>query len=343
MDWVLLGLRLSLAATFVIAAASKVVAHARFVEAVRAFGVPAPLARPAAIVVPAAELILAALLVATAYASWGALGAMALLGVFTAAVAVNLLLGRRPDCGCFGETSSAPIGTGTLVRNGTMIAAAAAIWLGERVVVPAAAPVALRSAVLIVVVVAIAIAIARRRSAAASTEVAASPATGEGKRPAPAPSYRPRVMPPGGLPPGTPAPSFALDALDGGTESLEALRAPGRPVLLAFVDPRCVRCAELLPDLAAWQRDRVASFTLALITRYAVEENREKFAPHGVAHVLLQRDREVMDAYAVDATPSMVLIDANGTVAEPLVRWAEHMHALVERIAPLDVDVATRG
>ncbi len=56
---------------------------------------------------------------------WGAVAALALLVVFTGGIAGTLIAGRRPDCHCFGQLYSAPIGWGTLVRNGIMIAVAA--------------------------------------------------------------------------------------------------------------------------------------------------------------------------------------------------------------------------
>ena len=39
------------------------------------------------------------------------------------------------------------------------------------------------------------------------------------------------------------------------TNILDALRAPGKPVLLIFVDPGCGPCTALLPEIGRWQRD----------------------------------------------------------------------------------------
>ena len=43
-----------------------------------------------------------------------------LLSLFVIAIAANLLLGRRPDCNCFGQIKSTPIGWTTVVRNAVL-------------------------------------------------------------------------------------------------------------------------------------------------------------------------------------------------------------------------------
>jgi hypothetical protein len=58
---------------------------------------------------------LALLPVATAW--WGAVAALALLALFLAAIAFSFARGRRPDCHCFGQLHSAPIGSRTVIRN----------------------------------------------------------------------------------------------------------------------------------------------------------------------------------------------------------------------------------
>jgi hypothetical protein len=78
-----------------------------------AFGAPPGVAR----VLPAVELALGGLLIAGFGLPWTALAALVLLAGFTAAVAAQLVRGNKVPCGCFGETSSAPVGRDTLIRN----------------------------------------------------------------------------------------------------------------------------------------------------------------------------------------------------------------------------------
>jgi len=57
----------------------------------------------------------------------GCLGAAGLLALYSAAIAWNLLRGRRDiDCGCFGPALRTELGPGLLIRNGVLLAAAAA-------------------------------------------------------------------------------------------------------------------------------------------------------------------------------------------------------------------------
>ena len=85
----------------------------RWPEQAHAFGTPSVLVP----VVPWVELALGALLLAGFGLPWTALAAVALLGMFTVAVAVNLARGRHPPCACFGSLSRRPLGPAVVVRN----------------------------------------------------------------------------------------------------------------------------------------------------------------------------------------------------------------------------------
>ena len=112
--------RLALAAVFVLAAVAKLADRARSEEAVANFGIPDRLAPTVAFLLPLAELAVAPLLVPASTAGFGAVGASALLGLFTLVVALNLKAGKTPDCHCFGQLGTKRIGPGTLVRNGLL-------------------------------------------------------------------------------------------------------------------------------------------------------------------------------------------------------------------------------
>lgn len=127
---VLLAGRLLLAAVFALSGVAKISDGASSRRAVSDFGVPARLVAPVALLVPCAELATAAALLPTASARWGALGALALLGALSAAVAVQLARGRRPDCHCFGRLRSTPVGRSTLLRNGVLAAVAGFVAWG---------------------------------------------------------------------------------------------------------------------------------------------------------------------------------------------------------------------
>lgn len=77
-------------------------------------------------VLPWMELVVGGLLAAGVGHPWTALAAGGLIAGFTAAVALRLARGEAVPCGCFGETSPQPVGADTLVRNGVLLALAAA-------------------------------------------------------------------------------------------------------------------------------------------------------------------------------------------------------------------------
>ncbi|HZY57747.1 MAG TPA: redoxin domain-containing protein, partial [Rubrobacteraceae bacterium] len=137
------------------------------------------------------------------------------------------------------------------------------------------------------------------------------------------------VQPPAGLPVGCQAPAFSLSGLYGETLTLESLRALGRPVMLFFTDPNCGPCNTLLPEIGRWQQEHAEKLTVSLISRDDPEENRAKAAEHGLQHVLLQKDREVSEAYKAYGTPSAVLVQPDGTIGSPVVGGAEAIRALL--------------
>ena len=109
--------RLLTAAVFVTAAGTKLFDHSGTRESVRDFGVPAPFVLPVSVLLPWVELATAALLIAPATGWWGGLLALVLLATFTVAVSVNLGRGRTPECRCFGQLATSPVGRLTILRN----------------------------------------------------------------------------------------------------------------------------------------------------------------------------------------------------------------------------------
>ncbi|MDQ1396825.1 MAG: hypothetical protein QOG64_2084 [Acidimicrobiaceae bacterium] len=94
----------------------------------RQFGTPAVVVP----LLPWLELVLGALLVAQIGGRWTALGALALLVVFTAAVGVQLARGRRVPCGCFGQSSTDPVSIITIARNVALSALTLVAVVGAR-------------------------------------------------------------------------------------------------------------------------------------------------------------------------------------------------------------------
>jgi uncharacterized membrane protein YphA (DoxX/SURF4 family) len=110
-----------LGGVFLVAAATKVAAGARWKRQAAELGAPASLA----VVLPWVELVLGALLVTQVAIRWAAAAALLLLVAFSAFLVVRLRQGRRPPCACFGGWSSRPLGWGHVARNGALAVLAA--------------------------------------------------------------------------------------------------------------------------------------------------------------------------------------------------------------------------
>jgi peroxiredoxin len=339
----LLVARLVLAAVFVTAAFAKLADRAGSKEALRNFGIPGRILTPVAVLLPVVELAVAVALIPTWSARWGALGALALLVVFTIAIAANLVRGSRPDCRCFGQLHSAPLGWTTLARNAILgvtagfvvwqgwdrPGASATHWLGQ---LTAAEAVALSIAMLSGVVVAVEswllLNLLRQHGRLLLRLDALEDRSRQttGSPPATIPS-QPTV----GLSVGSLAPEFRLTGVEGGTITLRDLRGSSKPVMLLFTDPGCGPCVALMPEIAGWQNDHADKLTIALVSSGTLEANQAKASEHRLEHVLVQEGREVAEAYRGAGTPSAVVVDPDGRIAVPLAAGAESIRSMLRR------------
>lgn len=339
--------RLLLAVVFVIAGVAKLVDLKGSREAMRGFGLPVALANPFGVLLPLVELVVAVALIPLASAWWGAVGALVLVLLFIAGIVYNLARGRTPDCHCFGQLYSKPIGWPTLVRNALLAAVAgfiiafgfnnpglsAVAWFGTLAVAQRVEVIV--GIVLVVLLIGagwLLLEMLRQQGRLLLRIEALEERLAAGGNPTPPVATN---QPQAGLPVGTPAPLFALSGLFGETITLDALRAADRPIILLFSDPGCGPCTALMPELGRWQRDYAGKLTLALISRGAPEANRTKSSEHGISGVLLQKDREVALAYQSNGTPSAVLIGANGTIGSPLAMGADAIRSLVAQAVGL--------
>jgi thiol-disulfide isomerase/thioredoxin len=219
---------------------------------------------------------------------------------FIAGIGYMLSQGRTPDCHCFGQVYSEPVGKATLIRNGVLAALATVLvlrgpdgqgssltgWLDDvsttdRVILG----LVLLSLALVGGLGWLLLQLLQqngrllvRIEALEGTPTIGGPVAAAGSRPQ------------AGLPVGTRAPAFSLSRLDGETVTLDSLRAGGKPVLLVFTDPGCGPCGALLPDIGRWQEEHGQALTIALISRGARDANAAKAGEPGISRVLLQQD-----------------------------------------------------
>jgi hypothetical protein len=222
---------------FAVAAAAKLADRKGLRGTLAGFGLPRRAVGAGAIGLPVAELAVAALLLAGAPARAGALAALALLLLFCTAIARALARGERPDCACFGQVHSAPVGATTLARNaalGTIAALVAVGGPGHIAVQMTPVGVALGLIALAVVLNGLFSWQLLRQNGRLLERVRA-------------------LENPSGLPIGTAAPE--LDVL-----------TPGEPVALVFSEPDCGACAELEPRLERLRQARADSFEIAVVS-----------------------------------------------------------------------------
>lgn len=299
-----------LALVFAIAAIAKLRDRRGFIETLRALGL-SQAGSPAAVTgIPLLEFAVAAMLAVPATTTTGGLAALLVLYIFTLAVIAALLLGRAPDCRCFGSIRPAPIGRTTIIRNAIFAAAAAYVaWplIGGVLLELALAAVTALAVVLGALVVRL-----RRLLAAPRSE--------EG--PLPALPSDPRV--------GEVVPPFDLPAAAGGRVNPAALTAAGKPALLIFMGLNCQACHRMVPTIAAWHQQHAAAFTLAIVMRDSPAANF--MFDHTGPAVLLQGKNEVTEAYGVVLTPAAIVIDTQGRFASGVATGPDEIGRLVAAV-----------
>jgi hypothetical protein len=119
-------LRAAMSLLFAAAAVHKLRDVDGFRRALEGYELLPPLwAVPAGAALIAVELSIALALWLPALSTFAAVAAATLLGLYAAAIAVNLLRGRRDiECGCFGPARRRPISAMLVVRNALLAAAA---------------------------------------------------------------------------------------------------------------------------------------------------------------------------------------------------------------------------
>jgi thiol-disulfide isomerase/thioredoxin len=334
--------RLVLAGVFVVAGGAKLVDPKGTRRAVVAFGAPERTAGALVITLPLAELAVAGLLLPASSADYGSAGAVGLLLLFSAAIAVNLARGRAPECHCFGQLHSAPASWRTLGRNGLLAGVAAlalagslaerdrsaVAWLGR---LDSAEILALTAAAVALALLAaggaaflsllrsygrVLVRLERVEAALAQSGIELDAAA---------------ELPEQGLEPGSAAPPFEVFSVTGEAVSLETLLAPARPLMLLFTSPSCGPCKSLLPRAAEWQREHADELTIAFASDGAPDDVRAEAEEFELQHVLVDEDHRLYSAFQANGTPSAVVIEPEGTIGHWLASGSDWIEVLLRR------------
>lgn len=343
MSVLLLIARLLLAAVFIVSGLAKVVDLKGSQKAVQGFGVPTFLAVPLGTLLPFAELAVVVALIPSAWAWYGAIGALALLLAFIVGISVNLSFGRKPDCHCFGQLHSEPVGASTLIRNVILAAIAGfVIWQGAAYSNVGPSAVSWIATMTVAESIGLVVAIILAILVGIETWLLLQTMTQSGKlltrlelleeEGVPGKNNQPEY----GLPEDSPAPAFELPDLDGNLVSLSSLIAQGienrSPVVLVFTSPTCNPCTAMLPRFAEWQQKYKGEAMMAIIGTGTAEENRAKIGDLNIGPVLLQKDREVAEAYKARGTPSAAAVRYDGSTIGNLAEGEDEIRELLEEL-----------
>jgi peroxiredoxin len=341
MTVILLIARLLVSGVFLAAGAAKCADLKGTRKSLVDFGLPEWLARAGAVLLPLSEIVIALALIPARLAWCGSVAALALLALFILGISTALLRGRKPDCHCFGQLHSKPIGGGLLVRNIALAAVPAFSLLSGEPFPPISAlfqgltpgealllPIAAGCLALLCFQSWLIFQLMRQGGRMLLRLDALE------KQAAPASLQPPSsgAAPPPGLPAGQPAPDFTLEALDGEKVSLAGLLAAGKPLLLLFTHPDCGPCIGLLAETVRWQQEYAGEFRLVLISQGDAKENRAKLKGHNPHLTLRQKEAEISSAYHAHGTPSAVLIRPDGAIGSSLASGAEAIRGLVATI-----------
>lgn len=321
--------RLFLALVFAVAGIAKAADHAGSRGALVGFGVPERLASPLGWCLPFCEIVIALVLIPVASAWWGAVGALALLLIFTAGIGVNLARGQSPDCRCFGQLHSEPVSWATFARNLALVAVAGFVvaqgrdnpgmsalnWLSD-LRTAEVANLILGISVIGLLIILLSRVLKLQKELLGGIEAIRAAVNEEGE---PAPMERKEAAPPQeGLPVGAMASNFTLATISGDEMSLDDLLRYGKSVLLLFAGPSCWGCKILLPMVRVWERDYSDRLTIAVLTNGTLEDNQNKMVKYEISHLLIDEDSTVADDYQAKWTPAAVLIHPDGRIATQL-------------------------
>lgn len=332
MEFLMFFARLALAIVFAVAGLAKLLDLPGSRKSLVEFGLPVALTSAFAVILPLAELACAIALVREHWAVTGAVGATALLTVLSVGLSVNLVRGEAPNCHCFGKLSSSRVTWWTVFRNLVLLAIASLVaWKADQLVfIWPSFSINFFEAAMCAAVGALAVVLTLAfwflfhllkqngrlmlRLEAVESRLKISPS----------------AEPSGGLPLGNPAPAFSLNAIEGGTTTLEQLGKETKYLLLVFTEPGCEACESLQPELAFWQGAYEERVTIVLISGGALEANRDNNAVPSLRNLLLQADREVAGAYLVSVIPSAILVE-EGKIASNIAAGPDAIRGLVQR------------
>lgn len=321
MEFVLLTIRLILFGVLTVAGVAKLLDRAGSEKAIEAFGTPKPFVRTFAVLIPISEIAFGVLLLFTTFSWIAAAGALLLFVTFIGGMLVQLIKGEAPDCHCFGQLHSEPVGSRSLVRNIILAILPVTLLISGRghqglpigetdAQIASNVVLALLSVVVIVAVSYLSRLSAENESLKRRIEFIETIENGG------VPIERDDAGDPtDSLPIGAPFPGFKLPDLTGKQVSSRSLMADAIPTFFLFVGPACKPCKAMLDEFAAWKREFEGKIRFVFVSKGSAAENFERFGEDLGRDILLQKEMEFGAQLYIKWTPSALFVNGDGNIA----------------------------
>lgn len=342
MDEILLILRLFLFGIFALAGVGKLLDLEGSEKAVKGFGVPEALAKPIGIGLPIVEIALAVLFLFVSTSWIASVAGFLLLSAFIGGMIYQIAKGNAPDCHCFGQIHSEPVGKSSLIRNigFAVLALFVAIQGADNQgagLTGSSSNDMVQVVVLLGILVLLAVAVFYLKNILEQQiqiqrrievlELVSRDGVSVEREHAGTPTES--------LPLGSPFPEFELPDLSGKKVKMSDLVRQQKPMLFLFVAPDCGPCNALFPEVEAWTSSHKDKFNLVLVSSGSISDNIAKF---GTEHrVLLQDKREVAEYVRAKWTPTAIYVNASGRIASHPAAGDNAIRELVEKLAVGDL------
>lgn len=344
MSLFLLIIRVVLAALLATAGIAKLADLKGAEKAAKGFGIPGPLATFGPAILSVAEIVLGLMLLFPSVSWFGAIGAAVLLVAFIVMMMYQWSKGNAPDCHCFGQLHSEPVGIKSIIRN--------VIFLGLAAIPLASGPgnqgLQLQSVsvemmptllgTLAVIMLGGALMYLRKIVATQEQlkrrldviEVIAS----EGRS-----VDHEHVSDPNlGLPIGSPLPDLPLTRIGGETVSARSFTNDDKGVLMFFVSPTCEPCQALMPEFEEWSVELADRVKTVFVSSGEEKDNIKKFGGLDQSTVLLDDYRQFAKAVGARWTPTAVYVSRSGKIASHIAAGDSEIRELVNKINSSKLD-----